>query len=124
VPLRWLGQYRTMLLAYTDRLFGNHRYAERNWLPDDQVPDSLRDVLDYAQTSYFIFARANIAAGLAGEKFYEYDYGYGTTRARTQKRLDLARLHVQDELVQSGAPDNNSVCTLFAGRGILEHYLT
>jgi len=49
VPVSWLGQYRTMPVAYT--------------------------------------------AGLAGEKFYEYDYGYGTTRARTQKRLNLARLH-------------------------------
>ena len=40
----------------------------------------------------------DIATGLAGEKYYEFDYGIGSFRARTQKRLNLARLHVQDEL--------------------------
>jgi glutathione S-transferase len=46
-----------------------------------------------------------------------------TTRARTQKRLNLSRLHVQDELIRVGAPENPDVQALFAGRGILEHYL-
>ncbi len=124
VPVSWLGQYRDMLVAYTDRLFGNRCYADRDWLADDKVPISLHGVLEYAQGTYFQFARANIAAGLAGEKFYEYDYGFGATRARTQKRLNLARLHVQDELLQLGATRHDSVNTLFAGRGILEHYLS
>jgi hypothetical protein len=30
---------------------------------------------------------------------YRGDYGFGPTRARTQKRLNMARLHVQDELL-------------------------
>jgi glutathione S-transferase len=123
VPVNWLGQYRSMLFDYTDRHFGHHRYADRDWLTHDRVPDSLHAVLDYVQRTYFEFARANIAAGLAGEKFYEYDYGFGPVRARTQKRLNLARLHVQDELLQLGATSHDSVNTLFAGRGILEHYL-
>ncbi len=72
------------------------------------MPVSLHGVLEYAQGTYFQFARANIAAGLAGEKFYEYDYGFGATRARTQKRLNLARLHVQDELLQLGATSDDS----------------
>ena len=79
--------------------------------------------MDYLQGSYFQSAPANIAAGLAGEKYYEYDYGFGTTRARTQKRLNLARLHVQNELLRAGAADDPGVQELFAGRGILEHYL-
>jgi hypothetical protein len=36
----------------------------------------------------------------------------------------VARLHVQDELLQLGAPRQDSVNELFAGRGILEHYLS
>lgn len=123
LPESWLGEYHTMLSNYTDRLFGEQGFTGCDWLPDDKVPDSLSSVLDYAQGTYFQFARANINAGLAGEKFYEYDYGFGATRARTQKRLNLARLHVQDELLQVAAHDRENINALFAGRGILEHYL-
>ena len=80
-------------------------------------------MLDYLQGSYYQSAPANIAAGLAGDKYYEYDYGFGTTRARTQKRLNLARLHVQDELLRAGVADDAGTQALFAGRGILEYYL-
>jgi hypothetical protein len=80
-------------------------------------------VLDYIQATYFEFASANISAGLAGEKYYEYDFGYGTTRARTQKRLNMARLHVQNELLQAGAPDQEGIAAMFKNRGIIEHYL-
>jgi glutathione S-transferase len=123
LPLSWLGDYRSMLFDYTNRLFSDADFSNQQWLDDDQVPHTLHSVLDYAQRTYFQSARANISAGLAGDKFYEYDYGYGLTRARTQKRLNLARLHVQDELLQSGAPHQPEISALFNGRGILEHYL-
>lgn len=122
-PVSWLGLYRDMLFAYTDRLFDENDYTDCQWLPDDQVPESLTTIMDYAQSTYFKFARANIAAGLAGDKFYEYDYGFGPTKARTQKRLNVARLHVRDELLKSGAPNSSDTIELFQGRGILEHYL-
>ena len=80
-------------------------------------------VFDYLQSSYYQSAAANIAAGLAGDKYYDFDYGYGSTRARTQKRLNQARLHVQDELLRSGAANDTKVTAFFAGRRILEHYL-
>ncbi len=123
MPVSWLGTYREMLFAYTERLFTVNDYTSRQWLPEDEVPESLNTILDYAQRTYFQFAHANIAAGLAGEKFYDYNYGYGPTRARTQKRLNVARLHVQDELLQLGASQHSAVKALFQGRGILEHYL-
>jgi glutathione S-transferase len=123
LPEKWLGEYRDMLMNYTDRLFGDHSFSDHTWMANDKVPDSLNSVLDYAQSTYFKFARANITAGLAGEKYYEYDYGFGPTRARTQKRLNMARLHVQNELLQVGAPDQTGIRSLFAETGILEHYL-
>lgn len=124
VPHAWLGEYREVMEAYTERLFGVEDFSTQNWLADDQVPESLQVVLDYFQRTYFKFASANIAAGHAGEKYYEYDYGFGPTRARTQRRLDMARLHVQDELQRLGAAGSDAVQALFAGRGILEHYLS
>ena len=122
-PKSWLGEHSDMLHKYTGRFFGDWQGELAPWPTDDQVPGTLRVVLDYLQGSYYQSAPANIAAGLAGEKYYDYDYGFGTTRARTQKRLNLARLHVQDELLRSGAANDAGVQELFARRDILEHYL-
>lgn len=121
-PVSWLGQYRDMLFSYTDRFYADAMESAADWMPDDSVPESLAVVLDYLQRSYLPFATANIAAGLAGEKYYEYDYGFGMTRARTQRRLNLARLHVRDELNRAGAATNESVQQLYGTRGILQHY--
>ncbi len=123
VPLEWLGKHRDMLFDFTDRLYGERSFANTAWLDDDAVPDGLHAVLDYLCGTYFSFARANIAAGLAGDKYYEYDYGFGPTRARTQRRLNKARLHVRDELLRLGAPDQRDIEALLDSRGILAHYL-
>ncbi|MEH6580822.1 MAG: glutathione binding-like protein [Halioglobus sp.] len=123
-PVSWLGKHREMLFDYTERFFGDWDAIARSWPPGDQVPETLSVVLAYLQGSYFHFAPANIAAGLAGEKYYEYDYGFGPTRARTQRRLNGARLHVQNELLRLKADTSSDIKRLFAGRGILEHYLS
>ncbi|MDE0951825.1 MAG: glutathione binding-like protein [Halioglobus sp.] len=123
-PLSWLGKYEGMLTGYTESFYGEEPIPRASWLPDDQVPDTLGVLLDYLQRSYLQFATANIAAGKAGEKYYEYDYGFGATRARTQRRLNKARLHVQDELNRVDAANNESITELYGSRGILQHYLS
>jgi glutathione S-transferase len=122
-PVSWLGDYRDMLFDYTDRFFGEWNETLSAWPDGDQIPQTLGVLIDYLQKTYFRFAAANIAAGLAGEKYYEYDYGFGPTRARTQKRLNVARLHVRDELLRLGADRDADIRAYFSGRGILEHYL-
>ena len=122
-PVSWLGKHRDMLFDYSGRFFGQWQQDPGAWAAKDQVPETLGVVLDYLQGTYFQFASANIAAGLAGEKYYEYDYGFGPTRARTQRRLNAARMHVQDELLRLAADTNGHIQGLFAGRGIIEHYL-
>jgi len=122
-PREWLGKHRDMVFDYTDRLFGEHDYRSTRWPDGDAVPGSLTAILDYARATYFEFARANIAAGLAGEKYYEYDYGFGPTRARSQRRLNKARLHVRDELSRLGAQGHGPIASLLGSRGILQHYL-
>jgi glutathione S-transferase len=123
-PQSWLGQHRDMLTRYTNQFFDDTPLYIGQWPEEDRVPETLTVVLDYLQGSYFRAAAANISAGLAGEKFYECDYGFGKSSARTQKRLNVARLHVQDELVRGGAVENPGVRTLFSGRGIVEYYLS
>ena len=60
---------------------------------------------------------------MAGEKFYTLDYGHGPVQVRSQKRLDLARRHVQDELLRCGAADQPDIQAAFGERGILAYYL-
>jgi glutathione S-transferase len=122
-PASWLGEHGDMLRTYTEQFFGDWRGELLPWPAEDRVPDTVSVVLDYLQRGYYQSATANVAAGLAGDKYYEYDYGFGITRSRTQKRLNLARLHVRDELLRSGAAGDARVQALFAGRRILEYYL-
>jgi len=122
-PQNWLGEHRDMLTRYTRQLFDDTPVDLAPWQGGDKVPDTLPIVLDYLQATYFQSAAANIKAGLAGDKFFECDYGFGKIRARTQKRLNLARLHVKDELLRVDAIANSAVKRVFSGRGILEYYL-
>ena len=106
---------------FTRKLEAQLRFEQIPWR---YLFKTLSAVLDDLQGSYYQCAQANVAAGLAGANYYAYDCGFGTIRARTQKRLNLARLHAQDEMLRTGAADYSGIKALFAGRGILEHYLT
>ena len=122
-PKSWLGQYEAMLTGYTAPFFADDELTAGDWLHDDALPDTLPSILDYLARTYFVSSAANISAGLAGEKFYEYDIGYGVTRARTARRLNQARLHVKDELNLVNAAQDPSVRTLLEQTGILSYYL-
>jgi hypothetical protein len=59
-----------------------------------------------------------LEAAAAGEKFFELDLGDGPFTARSMKRLEKARLHVQDELQRCGA-ENSSL----SASGVTDLYL-
>lgn len=121
-PLSWLGDQRDMLESYTDRVF-NADHSDGQWLENDELPATLNSVFDYAQKTYFLFAPASIRAGLRGEKYYQYDYGYGPTKARSQKRLEKARLHVGSEISRLGEPAVKAFRNTFADYSFPEFYL-
>ena len=122
-PISWLGKYREMLVRYTDRFYGDEPIEAAYWLENDQVPETLATILDYIQRSYLPSAGANIAAGLAGEKYYESDFGFGPTKARSQRRLNKVRLHIRNELERIDAEKHPGILELYGSRGILQHYL-
>lgn len=72
-PKSWLGKHSDMLNRYTSQFFADWPDELPAWPADDQIPATLTALLDYLQDSYYQSAPANIAAGLAGEKFYEFD---------------------------------------------------
>jgi glutathione S-transferase len=122
VPLEWLGEYRPMLEAYTERVF-NADTNTGNWMAEDALPASLNAILAYADKTYAQYVTANIAAATAAEKYFDYDFGYGHTQARTQKRLNKARLHVQDELNKIEASKPGALGTALGQLTLLDYYL-
>ena len=121
-PVSWLGDHKEMLFDYTDRVF-NANAADAQWMENDELPESLNSIFDYAQKTYFVFAPASIRAGLSGEKYYEYDYGYGPTKARSQKRLEKARAHVGEEVSRLGESAVGSFKSAFGDYSFPEFYL-
>ena len=122
-PKSWLGDYEERITTYTEQFFIDGCDAEENWLADDALPESLSALLDYLVGTYYTLAPASISAAMAGEKFYTLDYGYGPVQVRSQKRLDLARQHVQDEILRCGGEHQVTLKTTFGERGILDYYL-
>ena len=57
----------------------------------------------YARDHYQVFAFTSISAAAQGEKYFTLDLGDGAFVARSMKRLEKARLHVQDELLRVGS---------------------
>ena len=122
-PKSWLGQHEAMLTQYTEPFFSDDGLTTGSWSDDNALPDTLSDVLDYFAKTYFVSSAANVTAGLAGEKFYEYDIGHGVTRARTARRLNQARLHVKAELNRCHARDDAALQAMLGQTDILSYYL-
>jgi glutathione S-transferase len=122
VPLEWLGDYRPVLEAYTERVFTAESSACA-WMANDALPANLDAILAYADNTYANYVTANLAAATEGEKYFEYDFGYGHTRARTQKRLNKARLHVRDELERIAAASPGIMREGLAAPRLLGYYL-
>lgn len=122
-PRSWLGKHEAVLTSYTNRLFAEPATELQPWLEDDQLSESLMPILDYLQTSYFDYATANLKAISADEKYVSFNYGgFGETLARSQRRLNLARLHVADELAGCDATQNIAIQNIYWSTRILDYY--
>jgi len=116
-PRRWLAEQLPMLEAYVERVW-NASSSSMQWLERDEIPETLVPLLGHAQQTYHRFASQSLLAASKGEKFFELDLGHGPFTARSMKRLEKARLHVQDELQRGGAVDSSLKAT-----GIMDFYL-
>jgi len=116
-PKSWLGEYLQLFEDYVARVWGGAR-PDTGWLDNDQLPESLAPIFDYIIKNYHAFAGASIAAAGRGEKFFELDLGDGPFVARSMKRLEKARIHVQDELIRA-----NCNSTIMTDSGIMSFYM-
>lgn len=119
VPSQWLatrGNHEA-LEAHVERVYSGVKDGAA-YLADDALPETLLPLLEHARGTYHAFARASIAAAMKGEKMFTLDVGQGPFTARSMKRLEKARLHVRDEIVE--LPLKGSV---LEGLGVLALYM-
>jgi glutathione S-transferase len=116
-PKSWLGEHLQLFEDYVARVWDGAR-SDTRWLDNDRLPESLSPIFDYIIKNYHAFAGASIAAAGRGEKFFKLDLGDGPFVARSMKRLEKARTHVQDELIRVNC--NSSIMT---DSGIMSFYM-
>jgi glutathione S-transferase len=116
-PRSWLGEHLLALEDYVERVWSG-ALADTDWLPDDAIPETVGPLFEHALKTYQRFATSSLEAAGAGEKFFELDLGDGPFTARSMKRLEKARLHVQDELQRCGAQHSSLTAS-----GIMDFYL-
>jgi glutathione S-transferase len=116
-PRNWLGEHLQILEDYVQRVWSGAK-SDSVWLADDELPESLFPIFNYSINHYQVFAAESIAAAGRGEKFFELDLGDGIFKARSMKRLEKARMHVQDELLQADS-DKSSLTAC----GVMAFYL-
>ncbi|MDG0970335.1 MAG: glutathione S-transferase family protein [Porticoccaceae bacterium] len=116
-PRSWFSSTLPLFENYLANLW-QEAAKDSIWLSDDEIPSTLDPLMDYIQQTYQKFATFSIAAAKANKKFFDLDLGDGVFTARSMKRLEKARLHVQDELRRCHA---NSLP--LNKQGILDFYL-
>ncbi|MBV1881386.1 MAG: hypothetical protein KUG82_07115 [Pseudomonadales bacterium] len=116
-PRSWLGEHEQMLKDYVARVWNGSK-PDQTYLANDEIPSTLWPILEHAKKNYHAFALASIEAAAEGKKFFDLDLGHGQCKARSMKRLDKSRLHVQNEIENSQLKDND-----LKNSGILDFYL-
>ena len=116
-PLDWLGGHKSIMEAYVDRVYAGVKQGA-TWLKKDVLPDTLYPLFDYSRNHYQVFAFESISASVRGEKTFSLDLGDGPFVARSMRRLEKVRLHVQDELLR--AESDKSV---LGESGVIDFYM-
>tara|TARA_B100000963_G_scaffold69142_1_gene57567 strand:- start:2175 stop:3221 length:1047 start_codon:yes stop_codon:yes gene_type:complete len=121
-PRSWLGNHVKSMEDYVGRIFTGATSSAR-WESNDQLPQTLLPIFDYAVKNYHRFASESILAAGKGEKFFELDLGDGPFTARSMRRLEKVRMHVQDELIRAGSDKsslaNHEVMSFYLGASTL-----
>lgn len=116
-PRSWLASELDVLEQYAQRVYAGPKEGNA-WASFDALEPTLKPLLDHLVAYYHVFATESIKGAVKGEKYFTCEVPSGPITARTMRRLDKSRLHVQNELQRAGAFENEYLKT----SGVLDYY--
>ncbi len=121
-PRSWIEASAPEMLEYMDRAF-KAETDDGDYLPDDQLPDTLTPFFDHMRETYHQFLRVSRDALAAGEKWCEVDLGGGPIKMRSLKYSEISRCHIKNEIEGLSAPERKAVDESLGDFGVLDAYL-
>lgn len=116
-PRAWLASELEALDQYAQAVYAGPA-QENAWADFDSLEPSLKPLLEHLVSYYHVFATESIKGAAKGEKYFTCEVPSGPISARTMRRLDKSRLHVQNELERVHAFDNEYL----KASGALDYY--
>jgi glutathione S-transferase len=116
-PRSWLESELEALEQYVDKVYSGPA-KENSWADFETLEPTLKPLLEHLVSHYHIFAGESIKGAVKGEKYFTCEVPSGPITARTMRRLDKSRLHVQQELKRVKAFDNDYL----KASGALDYY--
>ena len=105
-----------------DRVF-KAQTNDADYLPNDELPDTLMPFFDHMRDTYHQFLRASGEALSAGEKWCEIDLGDGPVKMRSLKYSEVSRCHIKKEIESLSKADRAAVDDTLGPIGVLDAYL-
>ena len=121
-PRSWIDGSTPEMVDYMDRVF-NAQTNDADYLPNDDLPDTLMPFFDHMRDTYHQFLRASGEALSAGEKWFEIDLGDGPVKMRSLKYSEVSRCHIKKEIESLSKADRAAVDDTLGPIGVLDAYL-
>ena len=121
-PRSWINGSSPQMIDYMNRVF-NARSDDGNYLPGDQLPETLTPFFTHMRDTYHRFLRVSREALKNDEKWCEVDLGDGPVRMRSLKYSEVSRCHVRNEIVSLSEHDRKAVDSALGPFGVLDAYL-
>ena len=121
-PRSWIDACAPEMIDYMNRVF-NSQTDDADYLPDDQLPDTLTPFFDHMRGTYHQFLHVSRDALAKGQKWCEVDLGEGPVKMRSLKYSEVSRGHIKKEIEALTLKDRAAVEAVLGPLGVLDAYL-
>ena len=121
-PRSWIDSSAPEMVEYMSRVF-HSASDDGNYLPDDQLPDTLTPFFTHMRETYHQFLHVSRDALAAGEKWFEVDLGEGPVKMRSLKYSEVSRCHIKKEIETLSIDERSRVDKVLGPFGVLDAYL-
>ena len=121
-PRSWIDASAPAMVGHMNRIF-EARSDDRQYLPDDTLPETLTPFFDHMRDTYHQFLRVSREALAARDKWCEVDLGEGPVKMRSLKYSEVSRCHIRNEIESLPRQERASVEEKLGPLGVLDAYL-